>query len=78
MLEAVQFDNKQERRAFGRSAVVGIEFAVVVVAALLGGYWLDDKFGTSPLWLFVGLALGFGTGLRILWKVVKANERDVE
>jgi F0F1-type ATP synthase assembly protein I len=33
-------------------------FAILIGAGL--GYLADDRFGTSPLYLFVGIAIGFG------------------
>jgi F0F1-type ATP synthase assembly protein I len=33
-------------------------FAILIGAGL--GYLVDDRFGTSPLYLFVGIAIGFG------------------
>ena len=72
----MRFENDKERRAFGRAAVVGIEFAMAVVVCLVGGYWLDQKLGTEPAITLVGLILGSVTGFRILWKLAKANEPD--
>ena len=72
----VRFENDRERRAFGRAAVVGIEFAVAVVACLVGGYWLDQKLDTEPGFTLGGLVLGSFTGFRILWKLAKATQND--
>ena len=44
--------------------------AVTVLAGLGGGYWLDRRFGTRPVFLLVGAALGVGTGLYHFFKVV--------
>ncbi|GEM_PF-1072911 len=40
-----------------------LSFVGPVIVCLIAGIWLDRKFGTSPLFLFIGLFLGFGTGL---------------
>ena len=74
----VRFESDKERRAFGRAAVVGIEFAIAVVACLLGGWWLDQKFGTDPTLTLIGLLLGSFTGFRILWKLAQAGAQDGE
>ncbi|MED4015924.1 AtpZ/AtpI family protein [Sutcliffiella cohnii] len=30
---------------------------------IFGGKWVDERFGTSPLFLLVGLILGLATGV---------------
>ncbi len=37
---------------------VGWYIGVCIVLGVLGGLWLDSKYGTKPLWLIVGLVLG--------------------
>jgi len=32
-------------------------FAILIAAGI--GYWIDEKFGTSPRWLLIGVAVGF-------------------
>ena len=39
-------------------AGIGWYIAAAIVAPTLGGVWLDDRAGTSPLFLLVGLLLG--------------------
>lgn len=72
----VRFEDEKDRRAFGRAAAIGIEFAAVVVVCLVGGYWLDEKFDTEPTLTLLGLLLGSVTGFRILWKLAKEQARD--
>ena len=40
------------------------------VPALIG-WWLDDKYATAPLWLIVGLVLGFLTTALDIYKLLK-------
>lgn len=47
-----------------------LSFVGPVIACLVAGIWLDRKFGTSPLFLFIGLFLGFGTGIYSVWRQV--------
>lgn len=37
---------------------LGAYIALCLVVGVVGGNWLDGKLGTSPLFLFLGLALG--------------------
>jgi len=50
------------RDAF-RYAGMGMTFAVTVGLFALGGFFLDGRLGTSPLFLIVAVFLGFGLGL---------------
>lgn len=47
-----------------------LSFVGPVIACLVAGIWLDRKFETSPLFLFIGLFLGFGTGLYSVYRQV--------
>lgn len=49
--------------------ILGMGWAVVlsIVMGLLGGIWLDGRFGTAPLLTVVGLVLG----LALAWSVVR-------
>jgi F0F1-type ATP synthase assembly protein I len=58
------------RQAMG---TVGLALAIpwMIGVPSLIGWWLDGKFATSPLWLIVGLVVGFlSTGLDI-YKLLK-------
>jgi len=37
---------------------IGFYIAGSIVICVVGGHWLDTKFGTAPLWFIVGLVLG--------------------
>jgi F0F1-type ATP synthase assembly protein I len=44
---------------YARYAGLGLQFGLTVVLLALGGYWLDTRAGTLPLFLLVGVFLGF-------------------
>jgi len=46
-----------------RYAGLGLTFAATVGLFGLGGFWLDRRLGSSPLFLIVAVFLGFGLGL---------------
>lgn len=50
---------------------VGMEFAGVVLVLTLGGWWLDSKWGSSPLCTLIGLGVGLVGGVYNLWRVGK-------
>jgi len=63
--------------ALTKLASVGIEFSLSVLIGLLGGRWLDEKLGTAPWLMIVGLLLGVSAGLRSLIKTARlANKQS--
>lgn len=50
---------------------LGLELAVAMVLGVVGGGWADERLGTSPALLLLGVALGFGSGLYLLVRGVK-------
>jgi len=55
-----------------RYVAFGTELAVSVIAGLMGGYYLDEYLGTSPLFLLL-LTVGGSIGAlyRLLWNLKK-------
>ncbi len=54
----------QDLKALG----IGIELSVVIGGFAYGGYWLDQRWGTEPLLLLIGVLIGtFGGG----WHAIK-------
>ena len=48
-------------RSLGRAYQGAVEATLALVIATVLGAWADRRFDTSPILLFVGLGLGFGT-----------------
>lgn len=44
-------------------AGIGTEFGFIIVASVLIGKYLDDRFGWSPFAVLGGVALGFSYGI---------------
>jgi F0F1-type ATP synthase assembly protein I len=44
--------------------------AVTVLMGLGGGYWLDGRLGTGPVFLLLGGALGVGAALYYFFRTV--------
>ncbi|MCC5831361.1 MAG: AtpZ/AtpI family protein [Phycisphaeraceae bacterium] len=47
-----------------------IELGASVAILTLGGWWLDNRWGTGPWLTLAGLALGFTVGFTHLWKAI--------
>jgi len=53
-------EKRQAARRQGIAYQGAVEAFVSILIALGAGYWADWQFGTSPLFLLIGLVLGFG------------------
>ena len=42
-----------------------------ILLCILGGHWLDEKFGVNPLFLAVGSILGIATAFKNLYDSTK-------
>jgi F0F1-type ATP synthase assembly protein I len=62
--------------AWGQAFEVAFEVGLAVILGVLIGNYLDGRFETSPLFLFVFLALGFATGVRRLLGIRWPGVRD--
>jgi len=80
-------DRKESQRSVlwasaGQYTGYGLTFALSTLLFLLGGWWLDGKLGTMPLFLILGAFLGAGAGFYSLYHhmVVEPREQneDVE
>ena len=67
--------------ALSRSAGIGVQFGAVISLFALLGYWLDERMGSSPWLLLLGVLLGFVGGTISLVKAVsrfKQNPNPLE
>jgi hypothetical protein len=46
-------------RALGMVSGLGFGIAIPLGLAFLGGLWLDERLGTRPLFMLLGILLGF-------------------
>ena len=53
-------------------AGLGIQFAVIMCIGAFGGYYLDKKFGTMPIFILAGSALAFALAIYIMVRSAKA------
>jgi F0F1-type ATP synthase assembly protein I len=51
---------KEQRRQQAAAYQGAMEAVFSIVIATGAGYWADDRFGTSPRYLLIGAAIGFG------------------
>jgi F0F1-type ATP synthase assembly protein I len=64
----------------GRLSAIGLEMGFAVSLGVLGGGYLDDRFGTKPLLFWIGFAVGLGAAVKAVVdgarEVRKAMEAD--
>jgi hypothetical protein len=59
----------------GALASGGFEFAVLILAGVFGGWWIDRRIGTGPWLLMVGAFVGAGAGFYRLYRTLTAGQR---
>jgi F0F1-type ATP synthase assembly protein I len=52
---------------FSEIAFVGL---ATVLAGVAGGYWLDQRFGTVPIFVLIGFAIGASSGAVVCWRLI--------
>jgi F0F1-type ATP synthase assembly protein I len=61
-----------------RLAGAGIQLAACLIGGLYGGQWLDRRFGSAPVFLYVGVAVGAISGFAALYRQLMRVQRDEE
>ena len=64
-------DEYRLRDAIGLMSNLGFSLFLCVFIGIMGGNWLDQKFGTSPTCLLLGAILGAGASWKTLYDIVK-------
>lgn len=54
---------------------LGTTLAVTVLAGLGGGYWLDGRLGTRPVFLLLGGTAGLGVALYQFFRTVAGRDK---
>ncbi len=58
------------------AAGLGLALAMSIALFALGGNWLDGRLGTSPLFVLLGVFLGFGGGFYRMYARLVLENRD--
>jgi ATP synthase protein I len=62
-------------RELGYFASLGMSVALSIFIGLGIGLWLDKKFDTDPVLMFVGLALGIAAGFTNIVRAGKKGQK---
>lgn len=61
-----------------RMAGAGVQFAACLVGGLYCGQWLDRRFGSAPVFLYAGVAVGAIGGFTALYRQFMRITREDE
>ena len=50
---------------------------IAVFLGILGGRWLDNRFGTAPIFFWIGFLLGIGAAAKALVDIAAKAKRDM-
>lgn len=67
-------DNSPTPLTAGRWSAVGIQIGVSVALGAFGGMWLDDRFGTDPLFVLLGIFLGLTAVFIDIYRLMKKTQ----
>ena len=48
-----------------------LNLGTIILILAVGGYWLDKKFNTLPLFILLGIALGMAYSFYEAWQIHK-------
>jgi F0F1-type ATP synthase assembly protein I len=65
---------KSSHPVFG-NITIGLQLAITILIFVYAGYWLDSRYGKSPLFLALGALLGMIIGFYNLIKTVESENR---
>jgi F0F1-type ATP synthase assembly protein I len=76
----VDDERKNKNRAeAGKYISLGLEtFLPAVIGVLIGNYWLDAVYGTTPLWTLILGLFGFIVGMYKLFKTVNSINKETK
>jgi len=57
---------------------IGFTLLVTTLLGVLGGYWLDGRLGTLPIFAMIGFLAGAGTGAFGIYKLVSRFLATIE
>jgi len=71
----MRFDPKT-RRALSLVSGLGFSIAFCLGLSILAGVWIDNRLHTRPVFLLVGILVGFFAAGSILYGLVKPRRED--
>ena len=54
---------------------LGLQFGLAIILFMFAGKWLDEKLGTSPWLLILGVFVGAGGGFYSIYRKLMADQK---
>ena len=70
-------DKRKRRESMAQAGMMfgaGLQFAVTIMIATAGGWWLDERLSTSPFLLIAGMLFGATAAFYHLYKALTRPE----
>ncbi|WP_175990017.1 AtpZ/AtpI family protein [Bacillus sp. Marseille-Q1617] len=64
-------DNRRPYQAMVLYSAILTQLAGSILIGIFGGRWLDGIWGTTPLFLIIGLLFGLSTGIYTMLRTVQ-------
>ena len=74
-LELMDEDLKKTIKDLAFFSSIGLAMALSIVIGVVAGYYIDEKFGTRPWFLYIGLGLGIAAAFRNLYLLYKRAKK---
>lgn len=69
-------DDRNMMREGFRLSAIGLEIALCVVLGLGGGYLLDRRLDSAPLWTLLLGAAGIAAAIKVIVRLIKRTDLD--
>ena len=63
-------------KGLGGFGTLGLEIVLSILFGLFGGSYLDGRFGTEPVLMWIGFGLGVGTAIRAIQRALSLMRRE--
>jgi F0F1-type ATP synthase assembly protein I len=57
---------------------MGFALLVTTLIGALGGHWIDDQIGTSPVLFIIGFLVGAAAGARVMYQLMSRFLAKIE
>jgi len=77
MAQSDRRSDKAIRTILGVMLQVGVVTVVIVLVSVFGGLWLDERFGTKPLFTAVLVISGIPITIIVLYRIARGTSARI-
>jgi len=75
-----KYNNQNGKNSQPKSLLIyidlGFRFALTILVCVFGGYWLDTKLSTLPLFIILGALIGTAGGFLTVYRAVFPSKNN--